>query len=223
MTPAMGGTRRWITHAVVAAALALLVFYTFFLAAPWFYARYLAPVEALVTIPMAALAVTACTARHLRIVDRSVALAAVALLALIGIGMTVPNVWRDPSLTPDTGLEGAKGYREAAQTVLESVPKGATVGSLQSGALSYYAAGTRVVNLDGVVDHEAADALREHRLGAFARARGVTAFADWAFNLDAFIERSGVPGLTTGSFHEIARADKQGDEAMVLYTIGWPR
>jgi hypothetical protein len=209
--------------ALAAAGFALLGFYTFVLPAPWFYARYLTLPAALMTVVLAGVAVAAWRARTRRLVDSALVLGTLGLLAAIGIGMTLPNLWRNPATSPDVRLEGTKGYREVARSVLASAPGDAVIGSLQSGALQYYAKPpVRVVNLDGVVDREAADALRERTLGQFARERGVTHFADWKFNLDLFLERAGMPGLTRGSFSTLYEGPLQGDEKLTLYAIEFP-
>ena len=126
----------------------------------------------------------------------------------------------------DTKLYGAKGYRQPALAVLDSLPADAVVGSLQSGALGYYGLtvrpDVRVVNLDGVVDAEAAEALRRGRLASFARSRGVTHLADWTFNVDLFLRRSGDDRLSRAALDEIAQAPAQGPDRFTVYAVRWP-
>jgi hypothetical protein len=80
-----------------------------------------------------------------------------------------------------------------------------------------------VINLDGVGDHKAAAAGREHRLAAYAKERGMTHLADWKFNLDNFVRLSSA--TTAGSsvgVHPlgVARSQGPGDQFTVLQ-IEW--
>ena len=108
--------------------------------------------------------------------------------------------------------------------MLRRVPAGAVIGALQSGALGYYAydSATRIVNLDGVVDHDAALAFRDHRLAAFARERGVTHLCDWELNIQAMLARSGDPHWTLDGLRVLGRATPQGLDRFALYALAPP-
>ncbi len=206
-------------------AVAVFGFYSLVVSALWFFRRYLAPAEALLTL-IVALAVAWLWRRRRRLeLAAPAGLAAVGLMAALGLGTSLSYLLADPPRSPDVELEGAKGYREAAADILGAAPAGAVIGSLQSGALRYYAPATvRVVNLDGVVDADAAVALKEDRLAAYARRRGVTHFADWPFNTRLFLARSGDPGLSPRRLRPLATARAQGPrEAFSLFEIDWPR
>ncbi len=178
---------RFALGALAAHALAIAAFYALHLPALWFFRRYLAPVSLLVTL-LAAAGFARLLAGSAR---RRVALAALGVLLLAELGLSALHLVATPAQTPDEGLHGAKGYREVARELVASLPAGTTIGAFQSGALAYYgAARIRVVNLDGVVDREAAAAFRERRLAAYARARGATLIVDWPFNLKAFVDHS---------------------------------
>lgn len=124
-------------------------------------------------------------------------------------------------MTPDRGLNGAKGYREVARDILSLLPERSVVGAFQSGALAYYAGDNcTVVNLDGVVDHDAAIAIRRKRLGEYARYRGVGYFADWRSNLRAF-HRIGGDEVARSAMTEIGSARKQGRDQTILFKIRW--
>ncbi|MBX3231530.1 MAG: hypothetical protein KIT84_24120 [Labilithrix sp.] len=199
-------TRDDVVRAALAYALALFAFYSLYLPATWFFRRYLAPIHAVTALVVAL---------HVR----RRAWAGWCLLALVAIGRLALAT---PVMTIDQGHHGAKGYREPARQVLALAPPGAVVGSFQSGALAWFADGTgrAVVNLDGVVDREAARAVREHHLAAFARSRGVTHFADWEVNVKRFRERA---GDATFVLRRVGEAEPQGrDERFVLYAIDWP-
>jgi hypothetical protein len=190
-------------------ALCIFSFYALYLPATWFFRRYLVPVHLLVALLVA-----------VRVTKHRAWLAWPAAAAI----SIAPFFWETPSITPDQGHHGAKGYFEPAREVLAHAPPGAVIGSLQSGALSWLAsagpAPRRIINLDGVVDGEARRALHERRLAEFARSRGMTHFADWDVNVKRFQERAGANPPTLTRIYE---AEPQGtDERFVLYAVGWP-
>lgn len=185
---------------------AIWAFYTFYLPAFWFFRRYLAPAELLWTM------VCAC---HLSGVwDLPSAKWKQALSAMLLFGVLTMALFRiadfcvNPPKTP--------GYRELARLVLGSVSKGSVVGAFQSGALAYEAGKDwTVVNLDGVVNQDAAIALKTNTLGSCAKRAKVAYFADWQFNVDNFLKQSG--GLTRNDLEEVASFPP-----IVVYRIRWP-
>lgn len=62
-----------------------------------------------------------------------------------------------------------RAYMNIGLWANQHLPAGAVVGAKETGALAYYAQNLVVVNLDGVVNHDAYEALKEHRLLAYAR------------------------------------------------------
>jgi hypothetical protein len=203
--------------------IAVTAFYVAYLPALWFFRRYLAPAEAAVTLFWAAVLGRAIDARR----PWPRALAGVALAAAAAISVAQQAAWLSPAaMGQDDWLHGAKGYRDAALTLLPRLPDGAVLGAFQSGALAYYAAalrhGTvRVVNLDGVVDRSAFVATRNRTLSDYARETGMTYFADWAFNVEAFRTfsdraRAPFPALTP-----VADGPLRGIDHTVLYRIEW--
>ncbi len=203
----------------------LFLFYALYLPATWFFRRYLVPVHALVGIA-SALGLTHMWQersshpwRARGIVVGAGAYLAAAFVTLAGFATLVPV------MSVDQGHHGVKGSREPALHVLAIAPRGAVIGSFQSGALGWFGDGSErnVVNLDGVVDAEAARAVREHRIAAFARTRGVTHLADWEVNVKLFLDRSGDARISRASLRAIGEAEQQGEgERFVLYAITWP-
>jgi 4-amino-4-deoxy-L-arabinose transferase-like glycosyltransferase len=206
-------------------AACLLLFYGLYLPATWFFRRYLLPIHAVAAIAVA-LGLARVWAQRLAHPRRFRAVTLVVLGCMTAtLVALVRFVTFAPTMTVDQGHHGAKGYREPARQILARAPQGAVVGALQSGALGWFAHGSerRVVNLDGVVDVEAAEALRGGHLAAFARSRGVTHLADWDVNVRLFLARSGDPRLTRASLVRVAEAEAQGPhERFVLYEIRWP-
>lgn len=206
---------------------ALFVFYSLYLPATWFFRRYLAPLHALSTFGLAlgaahlARVVSPRGQRTLRmaftVIGSAAVVSAVVNLAILAIS--------SPSVSVDQGHHGVKGYAEPARQVLALAPRGSVIGSFQSGALGWFgpAHGVEVVNLDGVVDADAARAVREHKLAELARARRVTHLADWEVNVKLFLARSGDPRIDRARLRPVGRAEPQGrDEQFVLYEIAWP-
>ena len=201
----------------------LVLFYSFYLPATWFFRRYLAPASVVAALGCALGIERVWSTGGSRQRAPAVAIMLVSLSASV-IGY-VRLATLTPSITVDQGHHGAKGYREPARQILAMAPPNAVIGSFQSGALGWFAdgSGREVVNLDGVVDGEAARAVRERRLAAFAQARGITHLADWQFNARLFVERAGDAGVTLGALRKIGEAEPQGkNERFVLYAIDWP-
>jgi hypothetical protein len=204
----------------------LMFFYSLYLGALWFSTRYLAPAGAVITLVLAVLIGRLSATTGSRRPAAPIAAACLLLLVLGGLGVAavrdVQLLRAHPAQTADTGLDGAKGYREVARAILQAAPPGAVIGSLQSGALSYYAPpDRRVVNLDGVVNSEAGRAVRTHDVAAFARSEHVSYFADWGYNRAVLSIIAGRQ-LTPGSFREVARAKAQGGDVFTLWRVTWP-
>ena len=203
--------------------LAILCLYSFFVSAIWFFRRYLAPAQALITL---LLAMSAGAAWHWRLGRQLAGKAVAGVLSvgvLLGLGASLRYCFVDPPTSPDREFRGAKGYREPVREIMALTPDGAVVGSLQSGALGYYARkGVTVVNFDGVVDAEAAAAVRQRQLGGFARERHVSHLADWPFNLGKIMGLSGDPPITEASLRAIGVGRPQGTDQFVLVEIDWP-
>ena len=184
----------------------IFAFYALYLPATWFFRRYLVPVHLLSAL-LAAIYV-----RH----RAALAWFAIAAVQIGSFAIATPEI------TVDQRHNGAKGYAQPAQQILTLAPPGATIGAFQSGALGWFADGTghTIVNLDGVVDAEAAKAFRDEDLAVFAHSRGVTHLADWSVNMKRFLRREGTIRPT---FREVGSAEPQGkDERFVLYEIVWP-
>jgi hypothetical protein len=60
-------------------------------------------------------------------------------------------------------------YMNIGRWAEEHLPAGTVVGAKETGALAYYAKDLVVVNLDGVVNYDAYEALKAHRLVEYAR------------------------------------------------------
>lgn len=210
---------------LLAFGLVVWFFYALHVPALWFFPRYLAPTHLALTLLLAS-GVATLAAEPASTGRRRAAVLAFVVVVIAPAARTFHYVTFTPDGTEDVGVEGAKGYREPVRALLALTPRGAVVGALQSGALGYYALtsdrGVTVVNLDGVVDEEAARAFRARDLAAFARSRRVTHLADWKWNLEAFIDHGGDARLSAASYREVARVRAQGTDQLTLQEIRWP-
>ncbi len=84
-------------------------------------------------------------------------------------------------------------YWEMAEMADQLLPEGARLGAFQSGTLAYASRHT-VVNLDGVVNHQAGAALREGRVMAYALEEGVDCILDWPHVLHDLLYLRSEPG-----------------------------
>ena len=153
-------------------------------------------------------------------------LAAVLLCAGTVVSVTGDVKWMsaNPRHPEDSGLDGAKGYQQPVKQILAALPPGSVVGAMQAGALGYFAPpDIHVVNLDGVVNHRSAAALKHRRLAAFCEAHHVTYFADWDYNLLAAMLANAGDHLTLWDFQLIASASTpQNRDRFRLWKIYWP-
>ncbi|OGD21796.1 MAG: hypothetical protein A2W03_11605 [Candidatus Aminicenantes bacterium RBG_16_63_16] len=213
-----GGIQPWLAWTAHGGILA--AFYTFYLPALWFFRRYLHQTHAVVTVIIAvALGSLWAHRARLRVAPLVGSLFVIALAA--SLFQSALWIWQDPSTTPDVSLHGAKGYREVTRDALAWLPEAAVLGAFQSGALGYYAAGRfTVVNLDGVVDGQAARAIRDRRLGEYALSRNVGYFVDWPFNYKAFLYFGG-GAARQAEFKILGAARPQGPDRTLVSQIVW--
>jgi hypothetical protein len=159
-------------------AAGLLVFYAWF-GVGWYFTRYLAPVALVVSL---ILAVVVAQAFRLEGSRRRTALAVLGALAVVPVIAAVHANWHGLRATTARAsvFDSVTGYRDAALVVATTPPKGSVVGAWQSGAFGYYANGrVTVVNLDGVVNPDAARAARNDRTAFYIRDRGIDWLADF--------------------------------------------
>ncbi len=164
------------------AVVAWVAAYGFYLLCPWYSHRYLYPVLALLTLASGGAAhvfLAAIPPRH-RILRRSVLGLAAAMYAFVFVTQAghYYTAHRSPGL-PDR-------YTPVVPWIKEHVPRDATIGSFQSGVLSYFLP-NRCVNLDGVVNPAALRAMRERRLWSYIRDQKVDYIVDWPVCIDGLL------------------------------------
>jgi hypothetical protein len=145
----------------------LLAAYTGVVFGPWHFARYFFPLTLVPLLLFGALA-DAWLCALPRPVFRRTLVVALSLLVVAG-SVAHPSFRRLLS----QHFEGTWGYRRIGLWARDHFPPGAVVGGSQTGALGYFADRLKVVNLDGVVNRECYDAMREQRLLDYVRSTGV--------------------------------------------------
>lgn len=202
---------------LVAQAAAVLLLYVAWVPAVWFFRRYFEPVLAVQALALG------CGLAHWQQTRPALARPVLALCVAVSSLQVGLYAVTTPQTSIDTDWHGAKGYAKPALQILSAVPDGAVVGALQSGALAWFARDrVRVVNLDGVVDGEAAAAYKSKRLLQFCKKRRVTHLADWPFNLQ-FLRQHDVAGpLAKPALQTVHQASPQGPrDAFVLVAVDW--
>lgn len=186
--------RRVMPQLAVAAlplfAAGLLLFYAWF-AVGWYFTRYLAPVECVVSLVIAVAVEHVWATRGTWRVPLFVGATAVLMVGLFAVVRATNHNLTETNASQSTAYETATGYRDMANTVLALTPPGSVFGSWQSGAFGYYADDrVKVVNLDGVVNPAAADAQEQDRTVAYMRDQHVDWIADFTLHIIWFSLKS---------------------------------
>ena len=181
--------RRVMPQLAVAAlpvfAAGLLVFYAWFGVA-WYFTRYLAPVACVAAL---ILAVGIARVWRTRGTWRIPAFVATAVLLVVGVVAAVRADSHHLTATTATSSEfdSVTGYRDAALAVAAVPDDGQKLGAWQSGAFGFYANDRfTVVNLDGVVNPDAADATTDGTLPEYIRAQDLDWVADFTLRIAGF-------------------------------------
>lgn len=158
-----------------------LGFYLFYLPAFWFFDRYLNPVLLFSTILLVLTFAAHAEGRAGRVV---------AALALGGVLIAISASTHLRVLSAPMMLRTDRGYTRQVEGILDQLPANAVLAAMQSGALGWWAGSApyaekhiRVINLDGVVNRAAKEAIGAHRLGDYLAQIEATHFADWPTNV----------------------------------------
>lgn len=147
--------------------LMLVLAYGLLVPALWFFPRYLQPLALFLLIGSVAIIPEL---SHLSRRNQRLLGGALALLLLVEMVGGARFLWIEP--TPN-------GYLGIAQWVNQNLA-GATVGSYQTGALSYWGDRVQVVNMDGIVDRTILAARKAGQLGAALHDREVDWVIHWS-------------------------------------------
>ena len=131
-----------------------------------------------------------------------------AMVGVVAANLAHPDL-RDLLLARE---KKSVGYMPVGLWAAERFAPGTVIGSAQTGALGYFAPDLTVVNLDGVVNQEAYEALGRLELGEYLQAQGAQYIVDWPFNIGFITRRMGEntplvaveapphPGITTWDY-----------------------
>jgi hypothetical protein len=117
------------------------------------------------------------------------AFVATALVLAIGVvaALRADSHQLTATRAPEVGFDSVTGYRDAARTVAEVPADGQKLGAWQSGAFGYYANDRfTVVNLDGVVNPDAADATAADDLPGYIQEQRLDWLADFSLHIIGF-------------------------------------
>lgn len=186
------------------------VFYTFYFQAFWFLTRYYYVIYAVILI-----AFSLALAEEKRVWAKLIFFGFFALVFATYL-VELRSFFLKPKQTPEAKLESLKGYREVALKLSQHLSPGDVIGSFQSGALGYYAPSfVRVLNLDGVVNSRAAEALKRRAMKNYIDAEHMNRFADWEYNSYLFQSVYGGP-FPSACFNVLYQAPKQGAQIFLL-------
>lgn len=167
---------------LVMASLLLFFAYTFYLNAYWFYSRYFFPLSLFFAVMTAFIINLLMHSFSAQGAKKSVAI----VLAVLFIA---PNVTRTGFKEFFLGEFRNKGYEKIGQWVNEEFPAGTVIGCVQTGAIGYFSDDKTVINLDGVVNKEAYDAIQNKDLMNYMRSKKIKYFIDWDINYE-FVARN---------------------------------
>jgi hypothetical protein len=182
--------RRVMPQVAVAAlpvfAAGLLLFYAWF-GVGFYFTRYLAPVACVVSLIIAVAVEHVWRTRGAWRVPLFVGTAAVLLVGVFAVVRATHRNLTDTEVPP-ISFDAVTGYRDAAMAVVRVPPEGSVLGAYQSGAFGYFANDRiQVVNLDGVVNPDAADALRDGTTLEYMHRRDVDWLADFSLHIVGFL------------------------------------
>jgi hypothetical protein len=168
----------WVHASLLVAAYALYIF------APWYFPRYYLPA----VIPFA-LTLGSLADIFMRQVESPRArkmFAAVALTLLIGVNVGQAE-FRNFYINRDTLTSG---YMNLGLWAQKRFPDRTKIGSMQTGALAYFAPNLTIVNLDGVVNRACYEALRRKEGMEYIRGERIEYFIAWLENFETLMKET---------------------------------
>jgi len=166
-------------------SLGLLFLYSFYVPAHWFFKRYYYPVIFILVMYWGVLfdMIFSIMSQKLKMPK----IVSTALFVLFGGIMFYSGLQSFLFARPDSAVgcdsDGCSGYYQVALWIQDQVADGDIIGSYQSGALGYFLADNRVINLDGVVNGEALAALKNNSAFEYIRSEDINFVADWNINI----------------------------------------
>jgi hypothetical protein len=166
----------------------LLTAYTTYIFGQWYFYRYLAPFNIAYLLVLASAIWGALT----RLAPTSSSVrrraAEIALACLVGFSLLA-----DAVSVGQPRQRGVRGFYQAALWINQNTSPGAIIGAFQTGIFGYYLE-RPFYGLDGKINIDALDALRESRIDTYVRDKGIEYLADWPFIFeDLYVARAQNP------------------------------
>jgi hypothetical protein len=158
--------------------------YVFYISAFWYFPRYLVPLFVPVSILTGFLVKELFTYGFFRRKKNMFFTGITAILLLI-------NVLRPGFRDYYFGMHIPEGYFGISAWVSGNMKEGSIIGSLQTGALAYFAENVKVYNLDGVVNPLALNAIKQIRLIDYIKENKLEYVLLWNINYEFIIAKSG--------------------------------
>ncbi|MFA7361712.1 MAG: glycosyltransferase family 39 protein [Candidatus Kapaibacterium sp.] len=168
---------------LVFTSLLLFFAYTFYLNAYWFYSRYFFPLSLFFAVITAFIINLLIHSFSTQGGKRSVAI----VLAVLFIA---PNLTRSGFKDFFLAEYKKQGYEKIGEWVNHKFPSGTVIGCVQTGAIGYFSDDKTVINLDGVVNKEAYDAIQKEELMNYIRSKKIEYFIDWDINYEFVMRNS---------------------------------
>ncbi|QDP72114.1 hypothetical protein FOG18_05800 [Legionella israelensis] len=163
--------------------LLIILFYLFYLPAFWFFNRYFYFVYMSILIFLALFLGQNRTKPYMKTAQWF----SVGLIVAYSLG-TLTYFYKLPILAL------VNGYRAVAVQIKNELHQDDILGAMQSGALGYYLfPNNRVINLDGVVNKNALNAMKRGNLKDYVNQERMTHYADWTLNINLFRKYYGGP------------------------------
>lgn len=144
-------------------------------------------------------------------------------VALVGWSILFLRQWQRGTLGPGTRTLHAVMYTQGVPWLQAHTPPSAVIGSFNAGIFGYFS-GRRVVNLDGVVNEHAYEALAARRLADYVRETEIEWLIDWAGQLEWFLARFSTRSRFPLEVAPVAAFElpPSGKERLVVYRVLQP-
>jgi len=176
-----GGVKRHLP--IIITSVLIFSAYTFYVNAYWFYTRYFFSLSLFLVI------LTAFVSNQL-IESFSSQNGKRSLFAVVVVLFVIANLLRPGTKDFFFAEYRKKGYDGIGKWVDRESPAGTVIGCNQTGAIGYFAKDKVVINLDGVVNKEAYDAIKEKRLMEYIKSKKIEYFIDWRINYEFVVRNS---------------------------------
>lgn len=162
----------------------IVIGYTFYVFGQWFYPRYYFPIT-WVSILYSAIFIDFLANHLFNKHAQKIIISTVLFLLIIFSLRTLEKVLERSEINK---------YYDVAAWVNQNLEKDAIIGMYQSGAASYFAQQT-IINLDGVVNSKAFQAMREKRMMSYLISEGIQYVVDWEWMIDDYLRECSDPEL----------------------------